>query len=264
MKKEFKSQVDYKETPYEATSWEIVGNYHPDRGFVPMTLDVVDESSIVVDPVFADYGGILNGGDKRLHLPESEAYDFKKYEDKDEKKEEEEEIDVIKLKQEEIDSIKKEAFENGFNEATNKFNIEKEALENKYEVEVKSVLDDLKQEISSYKDELEKEALNLSINIASKILNTTIKENPDYILQVIHTALDSVKGANIKKVRVSAKSFEFLKNINSKEEFSSTESNFEFVPDDTINKGCIVETSTGDANYNLDEAFERLVNGITK
>lgn len=264
MKKEFKSQVDYEETPYEASTWEIVGNYHPDRGFVPMTLDIVDESQLIVDPVFADYGGVLNGGDKRLHLPESEAYDFEKYEDKDEKKENEQDVDLVKLKQEEIDNIKNEAYQNGFNDATNKYNLEKETLENKYEVEVKEVLDDLKTQLGSYKNELEKEALNLSINIASKILNTTIKENPDYILKVIHTALDSVKGANIKKIRVSPNSFEFLQGVNTKEEFSNIESNFEFVSDDTINKGCVVESSTGDANFNLDDAFERLVHGITK
>ena len=86
MKKECKSQVDYKEAPYEATSWEIVGNYHPDRGFIPITLDILDESNLVVDPVFADYGGIPHKGDKRLHLPESEAFDLKKYEDWDKAK----------------------------------------------------------------------------------------------------------------------------------------------------------------------------------
>ena len=264
MKKECKSQVDYKEAPYEATSWEIVGNYHPDRGFIPITLDILDESNLVVDPVFADYGGIPHKGDKRLHLPESEAFDLKKYEDKPEQEEDEEEKDFIKLKQEEIDKITKEAYDKGFEEATIKANAQKEFEENDLKNQVNLVLDDLKTQIQEYKNDIEKEALNLSINIASKIINHTVKENPEYILEVIHTALESIKGATIKKIRVSTQSFGFLKSINKKEEFSNVENDFEFVADDTINKGCVIESSLGDANFDLDSAFKRLVYGITR
>ena len=91
-----------------------------------------------------------------------------------------------------------------------------------------------------------------------------MKENPEYILEVIHTALESIKGATIKKIRVSTQSFGFLKSINKKEEFSNVENDFEFVADDTINKGCVIESSLGDANFDLDSAFKRLVYGITR
>ncbi|MGI6680571.1 MAG: FliH/SctL family protein [Bdellovibrionota bacterium] len=265
MKKEFSSQVNYKEMPYEATTWEIVNDYNPNKGFVPMTLDIItNEGSLAVDPVFADYGGIENIGDKRLHLPTNEAFDFKKYDDSKEQKNEEEDSKLVKLKIEELEEIQNEFFKKGFDEALNKANEEKEKIENELKEEVHIALEDLRGQINLYKKDLEKEALELSIKISEKILNNNIKENPEYILKIIHTALDSIKGASIKKIRVSEQSFEFLKTINKEEEFSNVEDSFEFVSDETINKGCIVESSLGDANFDLDSAFERIVNGIIK
>ena len=65
MKKECKSQVDYKEAPYEATSWERVGNYHPDRGFIPITLDILDESNLVdLDKLFSPFSAAIEEVDE--------------------------------------------------------------------------------------------------------------------------------------------------------------------------------------------------------
>ncbi len=260
------TQVNYKETPYEATRWEILGNYHEEQTFFPLTLDIINNDRLLSDPVFADYGGVDHREGKCMHLPEAEAFDFGKYEEKNEEVEiEKEKEEELKLKEEELEKIKTEYYEKGKNEALEEAKKEKELLENKYSLEIDTFLEDLKNQVVSHNETLEKEALNLSIAIAKKVLDQQITVNPDYIVTVISKALQSMDGAHIKEVRVSTESYEFLKNLNIKELFKNDEQqDCKFVKDDTIKKGCVLETSAGDVDFNLENTWNRVVNELTK
>ena len=66
------TQTTFVETPYEDASWEVVGEVADNSEFMPMEIEAIPASGqTIVDPMFADYGGFADGGEKkRWHLPE--------------------------------------------------------------------------------------------------------------------------------------------------------------------------------------------------
>ncbi len=259
------TQVNYKETPYEYSEWEILGTYHKEQIFYPLTLDIINNDKLVVDPIFADYGGITHNSEKYLHLPEEEAFNFEKYEEKDiasdiEKIKEEE----LKLRQEEVEKAKIEYYEKGKNEAILEAKKEKELLENKFYSEIQTTLEDLKNQVKNHNETLEKEALNLSIAIAKKVLDQEIKMNPQYIVSIISKTLKNMEGTKIHEIKVSPESYDFLINLNLKEIFNIGEESWNLVKDDSIKKGCVLETSAGEVNFNLDDTWNRVINELIK
>ena len=88
--------------------------------------------------------------------------------------------------------------------------------------------------------------------------------NPEYITQIVKEAVRSVGGASILRVRVSPEDMEFIKVVGLSEQLGELAKGWAFEADATIKSGCIVDSSAGEADFQLDRAWERIRAGVIK
>lgn len=240
---------DFRETPYSDARWEIVSEIEDAENFVPLKLDkVATENDALTDPMFPNYGGTIEGK-KLWHLPSDQAAI-------DERSKEELGPPKITMTEEEFQIALSQAETNGaskgFNEASE--NYKTQILEAQQSIQ--ALMQDLKAQMEERNEILENNAINLSLKIAKKLLTAAVEFNPEYIVHIIKEALEQSKTATVNEVRVSPQDLEFIKilGIESMKEFDG----IPFTSDETIRAGCIVETSAGEIDYDLDSAFARI------
>lgn len=258
------AQSNYEETPYADASWEIVGELSDELEFIPMNLDVVSDKDLVVDPMFSDYGGRHSkAGGKRWHLPEDLASQFEETGSAIVEEIVEDE-NLVKLPQEELIALKKEAFEagrlQGIEESAESSNSKLKAVEES----LKTVVADFHDQVLRSLEETQSEAVNLAVMIAKKIIDTAVDINPEYIVQIVQQALDLSGTAIVHKVRVSPQDMEFIQLVGIAKHLSSAGQDWSFESDPSIKAGCVVETSSGEIDFDLDAAWERIEENVVK
>ena len=111
---------------------------------------------------------------------------------------------------------------------------------------------------------VERRAVEFALQVARKLVGTIVEINPEYILQVIKDAVKLTGGATIKAIRVSPQDLEFIKMLSPERQFKEFDGSWSFQPDDTIRAGCVVETSSGEIEFDLDKTWERINESVTK
>ncbi len=134
------------------------------------------------------------------------------------------------------------------------------AIEERY----RTIIDDMGAQIHQEIEAVERRAVEFSLQVARKLVGTIVEINPEYILQVIKEAVKLTGGATIKAIKVNPQDLEFLKMVNPDRQFKEFDGSWSFQADDTIRAGCIVETSSGEVEFNLDKAWERIKESVTK
>lgn len=256
------SQVDFKETPYHDEAWQIVGEAPKAENFEPMNVKVVKGDEIILDKMFADYGGVdRSGAETRYHLPENE--DYKPiYADKFEEEKEAEAKEIAY--QNMLEQVREDSYQEGRMEAL------AESVENQNEKlkevkeQIRGMFDDLNHQISEKVDGIENHAVNLALHIAKKIVGSIVEVNPEYIIPIIKEALDIGGSSFISSIIVSPQDFEFLELVGITKTLREEGQTWEFKPDETIKAGCILETSTGTVDFDLDKAWERIAEKVVK
>src|SRR5690606_16120529 len=119
----------------------------------------------------------------------------------------------------------------------------------------KEVLKDLARQIEERITQTEKDAVALALEISKKIIDTTVEVNPEYLVHIVREALGQAGAAAIRKIRVSPQDYEFIEVVGLRRQFES-EGSWDFEADETIRSGCIVETSGGEIDFQLDRAWE--------
>jgi flagellar biosynthesis/type III secretory pathway protein FliH len=254
------TQASYQETKYEDASWEIVGTFDGEEAFTPMELSVIDGGEIGVDRMFADYGGLPpEGSVRRWHLPDQLAYTPPVSE------EEEEVVDnTIHIQPEELQRMLAEAEANGRQaglEESVTINLEKMK---QMEEAMTAIVLDLQKQFSENLTHIESEAVGLALNISRKVISFAVEINPEYIVQILHEAIGHCGGARVKKVRVSPDDMEFIKVVGVEKRLKEFDGSWHFEKDDTIRSGCVVESSAGDLDYQLDQAWERIKENVVR
>lgn len=260
------TQASYVPTGYADMSWEVVGEIRDNQEFTPMSIEVVsDETAGMVDPMFADYGGITPGAQKRRwHLPKEIAGAFAAPDSDDAPADGGPAEDTIALSASEIEALKEDAFKAGLEQGAAEKAAEQEAELAQVAARLEGLIADLSNQVKEELFRVERDAVSLSLSIAEKMVGYAVEINPEYILRIVHDALSLAGGANIRKVRVSPEDMEFIEVLGVAKQIKGYDGTWEFAADETIRSGCVVETSSGEVDYRLDLAWERVKENVLK
>lgn len=255
------SQEDFRETPYEDCNYEVVGDVLENQDFIPMDLQVVTNEDLKIDPMFADYGGVPQSESvKRWHLPGELS--FQSLETQAE--EVEEVIPQVSLTEEELEAIKTEAFEQGKAEGM-AITVEEQAARFKdLEQKVLAVTEDMQTQVSELVGQASQQAVQFALAISKKLVDTAVEVNPEYIIEIVNEALSLAGTASIQRVRVSPQDMEFIEVVGVRKHIQGFDESWDFEADETVRSGCIVDTSAGEIDYDLDQAWERIQDNVMK
>jgi len=248
-----KAQKDYKPTGFETAEYEVIGNYTETYAFEPMALPVVGEEKLGFDPMFADFGGARSAGAKvRLHVSEHLRDPYER------PRENAPEEPTCTVKLTDLENLKAEVYEEGraFGEsqATERHTAELQKLN----TEFSTVFSDLSAQLKEITGKFEQQALELALNIAKKLLETTVEVNPEYITPIINEAIGQSGSAALKKIRVSPQDLEFIDVAGIRKSLKEFDGTWEFEADESIRSGCVLETSAGEIDYQLDKAWDKI------
>ncbi len=255
------TQKDFVETPYEDATWEVVGEIKDSGEFEPMEIEALGtDGKQITDPMFADYGGFPTAiAGKRWHLPEHLSVAKK-----DREAEAQEEPGKIALTEAEVEALKAEAFASGRSQGFSEAEKANAARVAQAEARVGNLINDLAAQLKEHMIGAERSAIDLSLAISKKIVDGAVEINPEYIVPVVNQALSLAGGASIRKVRVSPEDMEFIQVIGVGKHLKSFDGSWQFEKDDSIRSGCVVETSAGEVDFQLDAAWERIKDNVLK
>jgi flagellar biosynthesis/type III secretory pathway protein FliH len=102
-------------------------------------------------------------------------------------------------------------------------------------------------------------AVDLALQVAKRLVGDVVDHQRDYIYRVLKEAIKSAGGSTISAVRVSPQDFDFLKldNYGEKSKFLNGEP-LSFVSDESIRAGCVLVTTSGEVDFDLARAWERM------
>lgn len=243
-------QRDYRPTPYRDAMWEIVGESFAHLGFSPLELSVIaterarpDKMFEIFDDPKLEQGGMRwHGTDKPLAPEVTEQ-----------KKE-----DVAKLNEEELaaqfETGRTAGVEQGYQTAKQEFDAELAAFKQRFEALQQSVLDSA----SACFVRVEKEGIELALAVARKILDATVEARPEYIIQVIERATQALGASKPVRIRISPEDYEFISVVGLPPELSAEELGIQYVADEGIKSGCVVETNYGEVDLQLERMWEQI------
>lgn len=250
------SQKDYEPTAYEDSSWEVVGELVETKEFVPMPVQILPATTVYSDPMFADYGGIPENPEiQRWHLPDELLVSERR---KRGPSETAQEIPQVSLTEQELATLKDSAYQEGrlagVEEAASQSNERMAAIEKR----ISEIISDLSKQTDEHRLQTEKRAINLAIAIAHKLTHHSVEINPEYILPIIREGLGLAATAVVKTIKVSPQDLEFIQLMGISKILKERDDNWEFVADAGVRAGCILETSAGEIDFDLESAFARI------
>lgn len=254
------TQETYKETPYQDASWEVIGAFGETEEFTPMSVAVLPGESLLVDPMFANFGGVQGEAQQvRWHLPEHLSH-----KSGEEREAQSSEPGKLSLTQEELDRARNEALQQGRLEA-----IEEAATKNaenlmRMRERITAILQDIAKQQQEGIAAVERMGVELALEISRKIIGTAVEINPEYIVGVVREAVAQSGTATIRKIRVSPEDMEFIKIVGLPRDLKDQATEWRFESDDTVRAGCVVETSAGEIDFQLDKAWERVKEQVVK
>lgn len=241
---------NYIPSRYQETKWEVISNNQDQRDFQMLELEVISSRPYQEDPVFESF----DPQDPKRQMPqpgESEAPVIDP---------EVEQAKIAAQLEEQFNAGKAAGIEQGRQEVEERFQQQLQELKDKNQ----QLHVELNQQLAKFYATVEKEAVGLSLQVAKKILVTTAQFKPDYIVDVIRLALQSLGAAKPVKIRMSRDDLEFVQVIGLPVELSAEELGIEYVADDMIKTGCIVDTDFGEVDLQLDMMWEQVAGQLTE
>jgi flagellar biosynthesis/type III secretory pathway protein FliH len=134
-----------------------------------------------------------------------------------------------------------------------------ELIQKQYEERYTVIWEDMQTQLDEAIAGHERQAVDLAFQIARRLVGDAVGANREYIVPIIQQAIKSAGGARIKSVRVSPADFEFL-SLGSYGEIikSGQDTKLIFESDESIRSGCVLCTTAGEIDCDLDKAWERL------
>ena len=134
------------------------------------------------------------------------------------------------------------------------------AIEERYA----TLIEDMNTQIQEGIEGVERRAVEFAVQIAKKLVGAIVEVNPEYILGIIKEATKLTGGATIKTIRVSPQDLEFVKMLSPEKQFKEFDGSWSFQADETIHAGCVLETSSGEVELDLDKAWDRIKDSVVK
>ena len=255
------SQADYQETAYEDQSWEIIDEVDENPVFHAMELEVMKSEDFTIDPMFEDYGGETPAKvTKMFHATDTTAPEKVDNEETLKK-----EIEALKASQEQaIEAARQTAYEQGKREGKEEATEQRKAAEGMINEAVEMLLKDMFGQVQLAVKEIEKKSVAFSLEVARKLIGNAVEVNPEYIVEIVQEALSHAGTAMIRKVRVSPEDFEFIEVLGVRKIIQQFDGTWDFEADSTINSGCVVDTSAGEIDFQLDEAWKRIADDVVR
>ncbi|MCC6933484.1 MAG: hypothetical protein IT292_09550 [Deltaproteobacteria bacterium] len=240
---------NYTKPVYKQTSWERLSNDNSSAGFQLLDIEILESGAYAEDQMF-------------------ESFDSKK-ERKNPYKKEEEKVEVDPaIEQAKIKAQLEERYNQGKAEGLEQGKQEEQARHQQQIQEIKDQLAALTtgvaQQMAAFYAQVEKESAKLALQISRKILATTAQVKPDYIIEVIRLALQSLGAAKPLSIRVSRDDYEFIKVIGLPVELTAEELGIEYLADDMVKSGCIVNTDFGEVDLQLDVMWEQVAEQLAE
>ena len=159
-----------------------------------------------------------------------------------------------------LEEVRTTAKEDALAEARRESEEKLKAIEERYS----SLIDDMSVQIREGVEGVERRSVDFAIHIAKKLVGSVVEVNPEYVLGIIKEAVKLTGGATIKAIRVSPQDLEFLKMLSPDRQFKEFDGSWSFQADETIHAGCVLETSSGEVEFDLDKAWERIKESVLK
>ncbi len=243
------SQKDYVPTPYRQSNWEGLDQIERNPTFKAINVNVVPNQNLKIDPMFERF----DIGFKPSTNASSDSEQLIK-----------DEPEVIS--EELLEEIRNEAFEQGRLAGIEEGRMEaQEVAVARYEelaVTIQEITSAINLEVFNRLKEMEEKALGLSLDVAKRLVETTVDAKPEYILSVIRTALKNIGAAKPLIVKVSNQDYEFLQVVGLPEDLTNDGVKIQYLPDEKVLSGCIVETDHGQINLELDSMWNEIKNKL--
>jgi flagellar biosynthesis/type III secretory pathway protein FliH len=244
----------YAPTPYEDVSWPIVGEFLNQCFFEVQQFEVLTKEGFQTDPMFNDYTPAgeagRSGGPQGAFTPGVE-------EDDDESHIEQYKAEIERLKAEcesAVEEARRVALAEGQALGAEAAQQEMAEMQGRYA----AIIEDIGHQLNESIVDAEKKAATLGVDIARKLITAFTASHREYILPLVQEALSLSGGVTVQAIKVSEQDFEFLKLQDLSKHFNDPARAWNFEPDPTIKVGCVVSTSAGEIDYQVDHAWERI------
>jgi flagellar assembly protein FliH len=288
----------YKPSPYVETVWPTIEEVVSDTTFSITQFEVISQPVPPADPMFADFGssetsspptGLATGelqsdqpdgnspgdevyehlhddapqpeGGETLEPQDSEASEFvvQGVTEELEPSEGGDAPSAIDSRQQELEAALAAARQEGYACGVAETRQEVDALRAELQQSVGVLIEDLKVQAHELVQEHERKAVELALQVARRMLGSVVETQREYVISVIREAMRSVGSATIETIRISPRDFEFLVTQGAGEQLEEGgNTKHVFTSDETVKSGCVIVTSSGEIDFDLDAAWSRL------
>jgi len=120
------------------------------------------------------------------------------------------------------------------------------------------LVEDFKAQSQEMLMEYERKAVELALHVARRMVGTVVETQREYVVSVVREAMQSVGSATIETIRVSPRDFDFLNQGAGEQLKAGSDTQPVFASDETIKSGCVIVTSSGEVDFDLEAAWNRL------
>jgi len=157
----------------------------------------------------------------------------------------------------ELSRIRAEAFDQGADSVRGEIVDFKSQLSSRFE----ELCDDMRTQLSDAQRDHERQAVDLALQLARKLVERVVEVDRSYIHEILAQALRAAGGAEIFSVRVSPQDYEYLTTRRISE---GAPDRWPLQSDDSIRAGCVVTTSAGEVDFDLEKSWARISERVLK
>jgi flagellar assembly protein FliH len=232
---------------FDSADWEVVGDLNARPRFQRQKLEVIETAEVEGDPLFRTF----DASKKRVKLGDNPAQE-------------------VQAKAEPMISAKEaakliaEAEAKGRAAATEEAKQLRDSEIKGLESRFGSIFQSLHDSSVKQASEIEKYSLEVAVKISKKIIDQAVEINPEYIVDILREALKYAGTASIKKVKVSAQDLEFIEVMGLSKKLKEFDGSWAFEADENLKSGCVIETSAGEVDFNLEKSWERIAESVVR
>jgi flagellar assembly protein FliH len=168
---------------------------------------------------------------------------------------------ALNITEDKLEQALEQAYERGHADAVSQVQQIQRQLEERYSLLWEDMQTQLTEAASSY----EMKSVELAMLVAKRLVGDVVETKREYIIEIIKEAMRAASDSKVVEIRVSPEDYEFLKlgSYGDKDKIISGES-LNFTRDESIRSGCILTTSRGAIDLDLDKAWERIKDKILR
>jgi flagellar biosynthesis/type III secretory pathway protein FliH len=265
----------FKMSSFQLTTWQVVAEGPSHTDFQPLAVETISHERVAIDPLFENYDNDVAPQPEEPVVDQDLAQQLQEEVVDEEQQaaaqQEELRIESERRAQEEeearlveharqVEEARNAGLEQGRAEAAKESDERLQAIEQKYA----AIIEDMQVQIREGIEAVERRGVDFCVQLTKKLIGASVELSREYILEAIQEAVKVTGGATIKAVRVNPQDLEFLNKLNPQKQFKEFDGTWSFQADDSIRAGCVVETSAGTVEYDLEKAWERIKDNVVK